>query len=159
MKNILKYSILVFLCVSCEFFNGSVVKEETIVAREKENIDLETVDQFPSFAICDHLAKEELKACFFEAVSNHIYDRLETSDLLVTRTIHDTIYVDLQVDKEGVIVAEAFHKSDIVSKELPQLDSLITESIKSLPKASPANKRGIPVATKFKLPIIINVTE
>ncbi|QHI38259.1 hypothetical protein IMCC3317_36490 [Kordia antarctica] len=157
MKRLWTYCIILFLCVSCEFINGSVVTEETIVAQEKQSIDLDTVDEFPSFASCDHLEKEAQKNCFFKALTDQIYERLSQNNLMVSKAIRDTIQVELHIDSLGSIKISNIRKAAFTTKQLPSLDSLIRESINNLPKASPANKRGIPVATKFVLPIILNV--
>jgi len=159
MKQLWKYYLVFFVCVSCEFFNGSIVTEETIVAQEKQSIDLDTVDEFPSFSSCDQLEKEAQKNCFFQTLTNHIYERLSQNELIVSKAIHDTIQVELQIDSLGIIKVFNIQKEAFTAKQLPSLDSLIYASIDSLPKASPANKRGIPVVTKFMLPIILNVQE
>lgn len=159
MKQLWTYCLLFFVCVSCEFFNGAVVKEETIVAQEKQTIDLETVDEFPSFASCDQFEKEAQKNCFFQTLTNHIYERLSQNELIVSKTIHDTIQVELQIDSLGIIKVFDIQKKAFTANQLPSLDSLIYASIDNLPKVYPANKRGIPVVTKFILPIILNVQE
>lgn len=159
MKQLCKYCLLFFVCVSCEFINSSVVKEETIVAQEKQSIDLEKVDEFPSFASCDHLEKEAQKNCFLQTLTDQLYERLSQNDLMVSKAIHDTIQVELQIDSLGIIKIFNIQKEAFTTRKLPSLDSLIHESINNLPKASPAYKRGIPVVTKFMLPIILHVEE
>lgn len=159
MKRLFTYFLILLVCVSCDFINRSVVKEETIVAQEKQSIDLDTVDEFPSFASCDHLEKEAQKNCFFETLTNQIYERLSENDFTVSKGIQDTIQVALQIDTLGIIKIESINKKMVTGEHLPNLDSLIHASINNLPKASAANKRGIPVATKFILPIILNVEE
>ena len=159
MKHLWKYCLLLLVCISCEYINGSIVKEETIVAEEKKSINLDTVDEFPSFESCDHLEKEAQKNCFFQTLTDQIYERLSGNDFIVSKTIHDTIQVSLQIDTLGIIKIDAIQKSELTVSQLPKLDSLIRASITTLPKASPANKRGIPVATKFVLPIILTIEE
>ena len=44
-------------------------------------------------------------------------------------------------------------------REIPTLDSILNLSIKNLPKIFPANKRGIPVTTKYRLPIRIQLKD
>jgi len=159
MKHLWKYCLLLFVCISCEYINGSIVKEETIVAEEKKSINLDTVDEFPSFESCDHLEKEAQKNCFFQTLTDQICERLSENDLIVSKTIHDTIQVSLQIDTLGIIKIDAIQKSEFTTNQLSKLDSLLHASITPLPKASPANKRGIPVATKFVLPIILTIEE
>lgn len=159
MKQLITYCLLFFLCISCDFINSGVVKEETIVAQEKQSIDLSTVDEFPSFPECDQLKDNAQKECFFETLTNHVYEQLSQNELIVSKRIQDTIQVGLAIDSLGIINVTHIDKQLLTTQQLPKLDSLIRTSIESLPKASPANKRGIPVATKFVLPIILNVNE
>jgi hypothetical protein len=49
--------------------------------------------------------------------------------------------------------------SKSIRKILPKLDSLLKSSIGKLPKIFPANKRGIPVTSKYRLPISIQLKE
>lgn len=159
MKQLWTYCLFLLVCTSCDFFNKPVVSEEIIVAQEKESINLNTVDVFPSFSNCDSLDKEAQKACFFETLTNQIYEQLTYNNLLVTKTIQDTIQVALYIDTLGVVNVSNIDKNLSTAKYIPSLDSLIKVSTENLPKASPAYKRGIPVTTKFILPIILNVAE
>ncbi|MEM6718495.1 MAG: hypothetical protein AAF611_04175 [Bacteroidota bacterium] len=159
MKQLWTYCFLLFVCASCDFFNKPVVSQETIVAQEKESINLNTVDVFPSFSNCDALDTEAQKACFFETLTNQIYEQLTQNNLLITKHIQDTIQVELHIDTLGIVNISAIQKKPRTAKYIPSLDSLITASTTQLPKASPAYKRGIPVTTKFILPIILNVEE
>ena len=43
----------------------------------------------------------------------------------------------------------------IVSRQLPEIASWLEQSVDSLPKIYPATKRGIPVVTTFRMPIVI----
>lgn len=159
MKQLWTYCLIFFICVSCDFFKKPVVTEEVLVAQEKESINLNTVDIFPSFSNCDTLEKELQKTCFFQTLTDQIYDQLTQNNLLVTKTIQDTIQVELHIDTLGIIKVSQIQKNADTAKYIPTLDSLIRVSAENLPKASPAYKRGIPVTTKFILPIILNVEE
>jgi hypothetical protein len=145
--------------VSCDFFKKPVVTEEVLVAQEKESINLNTVDIFPSFSNCDELEKELQKTCFFQTLTDQIYEHLTQNNLRVTKSIRDTIQVELHIDTLGIIKISQIQKKPYTAKYIPTLDSLIKVSVENLPKASPAYKRGIPVTTKFMLPIILNVEE
>lgn len=159
MKQLITYCVFIILCTSCDFINSGVVKEETIVAQEKQAIDLSTVDEFPSFPDCDHLTGETQKECFFQTLTNQVYERLTQNEFVVSKRIQDTIQVTLEVDSKGIIKLIHINKQVFTAQQLPSLDSLINVAIQNLPKASPANKRGNLVATKFVLPIILNVAE
>jgi len=159
MKQLWTYCLILFLCVSCDFFKKPVVTEEELVAQEKESINLNTVDEFPSFSNCDSLEKEQQKNCFFQTLTDQIYEQLTQNNLLVTKTIKDTIQVELYIDTLGIVNVIDIQKNAVTAKYIPSIDSLIKVSTENLPKASPAYKRGIPVQTKFILPIILNVEE
>ena len=159
MKRLCIYSLLIFFCISCEFFTHEVVPEKEIVAQKKQSINLNSVDEFPSFSSCTTLEKEAQKKCFFQTLTDQIYERLAQNNLIVTKTIHDTIQVELHIDTLGLIKVSDIKKMERTTKYIPTLDSLITESVTNLPNALPAHKRGMPVATKFILPIILHVEE
>lgn len=159
MKHFWTYCLILCVCASCDFFKKPVVSQETIIAQEKESINLNTVDVFPSFSNCDELDKEAQKTCFFQTLTNQIHAQLSQHTISVTKSIQDTIQVALQIDTLGVIEVSSINKNMLTAKQIPALDSLIKASTVSLPKVSPAYKRGIPVTTKFILPIILKVEE
>ncbi|WP_298513381.1 hypothetical protein [uncultured Kordia sp.] len=159
MKHLWTYCLIFFICVSCDFFKKPVVTEEELVAQEKESINLNTVDVFPSFSNCDSLEKEQQKTCFFQTLTDQIYEQLAQNNIQVTKTIRDTIQVAIYIDTLGIIKVSDIQKKPYTDKYIPSLDSLIEVSAQNLPKASPAYKRGIPVKTKFLLPIILHVEE
>ena len=41
--------------------------------------------------------------------------------------------------------------------QIPEIDSLLHESLKGIPKITPAIKRGQQVTTAFELPIIVKI--
>ncbi len=159
MKQLWTYCVFLFVCVSCDFFQKPVVSQETIVAQEKESINLNTVDVFPSFSNCDTLDKEAQKTCFFQTLTDQLHTQLTQNNFRVTKTIRDTIKVELHIDTLGIVNVFSINKNLQTAKHIPTLDSLLKTSAQNLPKASPAYKRGIPVKTKFVLPIILNVEE
>ena len=61
----------------------------------------------------------------------------------------------LIVSDEGAPRIDSVEIDSMVTHHLPKIRTWIQESVDSLPKIYPASKRGIPVATNFKLPIVI----
>lgn len=145
------------LCISCKYISKPVVPEETLVEQEMETINWDTVDQYPSFSVCDTVAETEMKRCFQQTLTNHIYESLSKHEFTVTEAIDDTIQVTLLIKNDGKIQIENIAAAEVIHVKLPKLEHLLRESITTLPLAAPAHKRGIPVTTKFKLPIIIHV--
>ncbi|KGL58526.1 hypothetical protein PHEL85_2790 [Polaribacter sp. Hel1_85] len=74
-------------------------------------------------------------------------------------SIDEIIYVDLLINSKGIFILDSIQSSNNIKKELPQLDSLLKVSVQNLPQIFPANKRGIPVTTKYQLPIRIQLKE
>ena len=67
--------------------------------------------------------------------------------------------MNLLINSEGKVVLEEIQSSQNCKRQLPELDSLLFLSIQNLPVIYPAIKRGIPITTKYRLPIIIELKE
>ena len=79
------------------------------------------------------------------------------NNLGANKQIRDTVMVDILVDNQGKISISKIHKNQNVIEQIPELDSLLYESIAELPATiQPSLKRGIPVNSMFKLPIIVS---
>lgn len=121
-------------------------------------VDVTTVDLYPSFPVCDSLVDKAKKAdCFRITIHQKIREELLQHNFDAKDSINETILVDILVNANGEIVFESLQTSEAVEEQLPELDSLIRVSIENLPKIIAANKRGIPVTTKYQLPIKIKV--
>jgi hypothetical protein len=69
------------------------------------------------------------------------------------------VYVDLLINSKGKIILETIESSQNMKILLPKLDSILRLSIARVPNMYPAIKRGIPVTTKYRLPILIQLKE
>ena len=151
------FLILIIFLTSCDKFSFSKTKNiqpiDTIV-------DFTSVDTFPSFKVCDSLIDKTRKQdCFRKTIHQKIGEELQKNSLAIKDSIDETIFVDLIIDSKGEIVFNKIKSSEKIKKELIDLDSLVQISVKSLPKVYPAIKRGIPVTTKYQLPIRILLEE
>lgn len=123
-------------------------------------VDFNSVDTFPSFKVCDSLIDKTKKStCFRNTIHQKIGEELQKHHLSIKDAIDETVLVDLIINEKGIIVFENLEASAKIKNQLPELDSLITLSVSKLPKIYPANKRGIPVTTKYQLPIRILLKE
>tara|TARA_R110002050_G_scaffold196426_2_gene331398 strand:+ start:108875 stop:109351 length:477 start_codon:yes stop_codon:yes gene_type:complete len=146
-----------FLFVSCDFFTSKEVKTQELVEHEMQNINFNDVDQFPLFENCDETnSKEENKACFEETLLRHFLIYLEGFEFVLKEAVVDTLYVDFLIDKKGKMSVLDIEHNAIVDEQIPEFDAVITRSLTSLPHVTPALKRGIPVKTKFRIPIVLN---
>lgn len=147
--------LLIILCVSCDIFGGKPSKEE-LVNREMQSINWNEVDQYPLFEACDETAdKTQQRRCFQTTFTNQVFETLQNNHIVVHKSLNDTVKVHMLISNTGTIKITGIEKTDVINKQIPQLDSIINESLKQLPKLYPAIKRDIPVSTKIKLPIVL----
>lgn len=156
MKN-KAYLLLSLLCCSCNFLEKSKVSEEELVQQKMAEINLNEVDAYPLFNDCDeNQSKDIQKQCFEQHITALFSQLIANQQFEVEEDIHDTLYIYLKVDREGKIFYEKSEKSNVLAHAFPKLDSILSAETALLPNIYPAKKRSIQVATKFKLPIIIN---
>ena len=154
MKQIFIIIFSAFLLLSCSYFEKHYKKEEIQVV--DTIVDFNSIDSFPLFPACESIPSEEKqKICSQIKLSEHIYASLATYQLISTKSINDTILVKLEVARSGEVSLVNIQSSAFIRQEIPELDSLITDGIKKLPKLKPGIKRGMPVKTAFSLPIIL----
>lgn len=121
-------------------------------------VNFSSVDLSPSFSECNAIIeKDEKSACFRKTIHEKIGASLQKHTLESVYDISETITVDLLVTSSGIIKFQQIHHSEDLVKTLPDLDSILKLCINDLPKIFPATKRGIPVTTKYQLPINIKV--
>ncbi|MCL7763614.1 hypothetical protein MPF19_09325 [Polaribacter sp. Z014] len=153
----LSFLIMMVFITSCDLFCPS--KSNNTVALDTI-VDFSSVDTFPSFKGCDAIIDKQQKAdCFRTTIHQKIGEELQQHNLSVKDSINEIVYVDVLINSEGVFSLDTIQSSENLKKELPELDSLLKASVEKLPKIYPANKRGIPVTTKYRLPIRIQLTE
>lgn len=148
--------LLVFF-TSCDYFsfskhtNGPIL--DTIV-------DFSSVDTFPSFPVCDSIIDKQKKAdCFRETIHRKIGEELKKHQFTIENAIEEVVFVDLVINAKGEFILDSIKSSSNIKKQLPTLDSVLKVSVLNLPKIFPANKRGIPVTTKYRLPIEISLKD
>ena len=154
--------LYVFICVlmltSCEYFNVKKTTSEAILTEELQTFNWKNVDQYPTFANCDSSkTRSESISCFQNTLVNHINSYLQKEIIVVTQDVTDTLQLEFQVSRLGKLSLKEAKIDSVTLVEIPNIKSLIHESLDSLPKIFPAIKRGQQVTTEFNLPIIINV--
>ena len=154
---VFSFLILMIFITSCDKLSFS---------KNKENQDLDTivdytaVDLSPSFPACDSIIdKTEKSNCFRNTIHKKIGEELQKHALTSQDSIDETVYVDLLINTEGIIEFLELTSSENIKKQLPALDSILQLSVDNLPKIFPAIKKRFPVATKYRLPIRIVLTD
>ncbi len=156
MKKTLLLMLLPFLLVSCEEFQTRKISSEEILNEETRDFNWHEVDQYPAFSECRSITEvEAAKICFGNKVSQYLYSRLEAKQPVVTEALDDTLYLYLKISEKGTPTIDSMEIDSLVMHQLPEIRSWISQSVDSLPKIYPATKRGIPVKTTFRMPVVI----
>ena len=123
-------------------------------------INFNEVDFSPSFAVCDSLVEKDAKsACFRTNINQKIGEELQKKVLTIKDSVDEIVIVHLLIDAKGILKLEQIEASEVIMEQLPTLDSLLAISIQNISKIYPAIKRGIPVKTKYILPIRVQFKE
>lgn len=157
MKQFYVFLFLLMLS-SCEYFNVKKTSSEAILKEELQTFNWNDVDAYPSFSQCDSVeTKVDRKACFESVLTLHIWEFLEQERIVVTHDVSDTIILSFQVSENGKLELNKTKIDSVTRHEIPEIESLLYNSLKGLPEIFPATKRGQQVKTKFDLPVIIDI--
>jgi hypothetical protein len=157
----MKFSIFLLnifiLFSSCQFFETEKISSETFYEEEFKTIKWNDIDQYPAFLSCKEFTeKTDQRDCFVNTLSNAFYRSIKDQNLTIMKTIHDTILLDISVSNTGVIQVDRIEMDSLLVNHFPNMDEVLSNSIDSLSLVAPAYKRGIPVNTRFMLPIALN---
>jgi hypothetical protein len=147
------FFMLIICCTSCDKFSFSKNKELQVL---DTIVDFTSVDFSPSFKVCEAIIdKEKIAICFRNTIHQKIGAELQKHHLTVKDSINELVYVAVLINSKGEIIFDETSSSENIKQQLPQLDSVLKFSVSRLPVIHPAIKRGIPVTTKYRLPIRI----
>ena len=148
-----------FLLNSCEFdfkIDKKISKDE-FLQEELKSFNWNEVDQYPVFENCLELDKIlEKNNCFVETITNDFRNNLRKNNLVLNRTLIDTVNMILKVNKTGEISIESLNVSDQNINYMDIISKSFDNTVLNLPKIYPAIKRGQQVDVIFNLPIIIS---
>ena len=154
---IFTFIILLFFITSCDKL--SFLKSEKIQALDTI-VNFSSVDTSPSFKECDSIIDKHQKSnCFRTTIHQKIGAELQKHQFIIRDSISEIVYVDLLITSKGKIVLEAMESSEEIKNQLPKLDSVLRISVDKIPNVYAAIKRGIPVTTKYRLPIKIQLKQ
>lgn len=123
-------------------------------------VNFSSVDTSPSFKVCDSIIDKQKKTnCFRTTIHQKIGAELQKHQFVIRDSISEIVYVDLLINSKGKIVLEAMDSSEEIKIKLPKLDSVLRISVDKIPNVYAAIKRGIPVTTKYRLPIKIQIKQ
>jgi hypothetical protein len=144
--------------MSCDLFNKKKVYSQDLLENELELFTWNDVDEYPTFASCDStLGKANKKQCFENTLRDILNSNLSQYHIFVSESIEDTVKLKITIDNEGEFSINSIESNALTKQEIPQLDSLLRQSLDSLPKIFPAIKRSQQVTTQFSFPVIIKI--
>lgn len=156
-SRVLYFFVLLIFITSCDQL--SFTKKEKLPELDTL-VDFTSVDFYPSFKVCDSLIDKSVKEnCFRKTIHQKIGEELKKHTFTSKDTIDETIFVDLIINSKGEIILEEIQSSESIKNQLLELDSIIQLSVERLPTIHAAIKRGMPVTTKYQLPIQIKLQE
>ena len=154
-----KLEILCCLClfISCNWFVSKEGKIQKLVDQEMQDINWNEIDKFPLFDNCDESrSKKRQRQCFEEMFILHFSLIINKFKFELNSDIDDIINVDFLIDRNGELSILNIEKNTKIKNQIPGFNAIIIQGFKELPAIAPALKRGIPVATKFRIPIVLN---
>ena len=150
---------LVFFLISCEFdfqIDKKITVDEFII-EELKSFNWNEVDQYPVFESCLKIEDIDNKNdCFVETITEAFRQNLENNNLVINRTLVDTVGMVLKVNKLGEISIQNITISDENTGYAKVITESFENTVLSLPKLFPAIKRGQEVDVIFNIPIIIS---
>ncbi|MGJ8548087.1 hypothetical protein HSX10_00745 [Winogradskyella undariae] len=158
MKQIVCLLLLFFTMISCDYFDKKKVYTEDLLEEELQTFNWNEVDAYPTFTSCDSMsAKEDRKICFQNTLITNVNQYLAHQNLVVSKDVSDTIVLKIIIDYNGKLEVESIAIKPETVSEIPEIDSLLRQSLKTIPKIYPAIKRGQQVTTAFEFPVNVNI--
>ncbi len=156
--------LAVLSLMGCELFAPTRTAEE--IAKEKfENLDLSSVDVYPTFGECELVPvdRDEEWKCFKNKLLERLQGSLDEHHWTTRQILVDTLYLTLLIDNQGTPYIEQLETTERVTAHLPELEAALDQGIDELPKIYAARKtvkynessEEIPVSVTMTLSLVI----
>ena len=156
------FFICLFFFYTCDFdfrLNKKITVNE-FIEDELKSFSWNQVDQYPVFENCLNFNDTAQKNnCFVETITENFRINLKKNNLVLNRTLVDTINLVLKIDKKGNIGIQSMTTRDENIKYKEIISISFDSTMNDLPKLYPAIKRGQEVDIIFNLPILISTEE
>ncbi len=150
MYRLFQLIVLCALVVGCSEFNFKKTDQIQLFENEKMAIDWNSVDSWPTFETCEGNENLQLRLdCITSTIQQHCEERFQHHNLRQK----DTLWVKLIVSNAGAMAMTFEQESDSL------LVTVLQECSLSLPKMTPALKRGQPVNCELSFPLIFRTLE
>lgn len=152
------FLLILLVATSCNYFEKKKVYPEDLLEEELQAFNWNEVDTYPTFSSCDSITvKEDSKACFQNTMITSVNQFLEAQNIVVSEDVNDTIRLKIRINNKGILEVESIDMNPETAVQIPEIDSLLRQSLKGIPKIFPAIKRGQQVTTAFELPVIVKI--
>ena len=154
------FLICLFFFYSCDLQLNKKITVNEFIEDELKSFSWNQVDQYPIFENCLNFNDTDQKNnCFVETITENFRINLKNNNLVLNRTLVDTINLVLKIDKKGNIGIQSMTTSDENIKYKEIISISFDSTMNDLPKLYPAIKRGQEVDIIFNLPILISTEE
>lgn len=148
--------VFILIFVGCKNFKTKKVSSDELVVKELRQINWKDVENYPSFPACENLVEKKAQQdCFEKNMTRYLYKGLQTQQAFVVDSIDQKLWMRISISATGKPAIDSLNIPMELKTQLPKLAQWLHEAVDSLPKIYPAQKRGIPVATSFKMPLHI----
>ncbi len=152
------FLLILLLVTSCSYFEKKKIYSEDLLEEELQTFNWNEVDTYPTFSSCDSISiKADIEACFQNTLVTNVNRFLEAQKIVVSEDINDTIMLKITIDSKGILEVKTIDFKPETAIQIPEIDSLLRQSLKGIPKIFPAIKRGQQVTTAFELPVIVKI--
>ena len=156
-KTSLIFSFFFFLACDLDFQISKKISVDEFVNDEMKSFNWSEVDQLPVFENCTQINETSKKNnCFIRTISDSLSLNFIKNDLVLNRTLIDTVFMKFKVDKKGIIEIENIEIGEKILPYKEVINQSFVKTAANLPKLYPAIKRGQEVDVTFGLPIVVS---
>ena len=156
-KSILNFSFFSFFACDLDLKISKKISVDEFVEDEMKSFNWSEVDQFPIFESCLVINNiDEKNKCFVNTISDSLTSNFMNNNLILNKTLVDTVHIKFRVDKRGVINLDEMKIGENILSYKEIINQSFTSTISNLPKLYPAIKRGQEVDVIFNLPILLS---
>ena len=156
-KTLLIFSFFFFLACDLDFQISKKISVDEFVNDEMKSFNWSEVDQFPVFENCTQINETSQKNnCFIRTISDSLSLNFIKNDLVLNRTLIDTVFIKFKVDKKGIIEIDNIEIAEKILQYEEVINQSFVKTAANLPKLYPAIKRGQEVDVTFDLPILVS---
>ena len=156
-KTSLIFSFFFFLACDLDFQISKKISVDEFVNDEMKSFNWSEVDQFPVFENCTQINEtSEKNNCFIRTISDSLSLNFIKNDLVLNRTLIDTVFIKFKVDKKGIIEIDNIEIGEKILPYKEVINQSFVKTAANLPKLYPAIKRGQEVDVTFELPILVS---